>query len=85
MKDIQKNAETTRNPENFLVSAAKAIGRAAGAVASSVGADPHSDLKASVPSPTAGKLPKKSKSRLPRRQKKTLQRSQAKRESASLN
>ena len=55
--------------DTILVSAAKAIGSAAGKIASLVGAPPEGKVAAKK----TGKLPKKNKHRLPRRQKKAQQ------------
>ncbi len=61
------------NQNSLLVSAAKAIGKAAGKVAAVTGGHPKAE-----PQPTAltrkGKLTKKNKSRLPRRKKKAQKR-----------
>ena len=54
--------------ENVLVSAAKAIGSAAGKIASLAGAPP--EARSPAKSTKVGKLPKKQGHRLPRRQKK---------------
>jgi hypothetical protein len=67
-----KKPTTPQEPEeNALVSAAKAIGTAAGKVASLAGVAPHAE-----PTPKGkkvGKLLKKDGKRLPRRQKKAAQ------------
>jgi hypothetical protein len=52
-----------------LVDAAKAIGTAAGKIASLLGVKPEPKP---ARKPAAGKLPKKNKDRLPRKEKKTL-------------
>jgi hypothetical protein len=57
--------------DNILVSAAKAIGSAAGKIASLAGAPPEAPSAAK--STKVGKLPKKQGHRLPRRQKKAQQ------------
>ena len=59
-----------------MVNAAKAIGTAAGKVASLGKAMTAPDI-AAAPSKRPGKLPKKNKSRLPRRQKKVQQKASA--------
>jgi hypothetical protein len=60
--------------DSAVVSAAKAIGSAAGKIASMVGAGPDTP-----PKPKVGKLAKKNKSRLPRREKKAAKKAAAKR------
>ena len=57
-----------KTEDNILVSAAKAIGSAAGKIASLAGAPPEAHTAAK--SKKVGKLPKKQAHRLPRRQKK---------------
>jgi|HubBroStandDraft_1064217.scaffolds.fasta_scaffold221208_2 hypothetical protein len=57
--------------DNILVSAAKAIGSAAGKIASLAGAPP--EVRPATKSTKVGKLPKKEGHRLPRRQKKAQQ------------
>jgi len=54
--------KTEEPPDGILVTAAKAIGEAAGKVAAAVGVTP--------PKPKVPKLAKKHKTRLPRKQKK---------------
>jgi hypothetical protein len=61
--------------DNVLVSAAKAIGSAAGKIASLAGAEP--EARPAAKSTKVGKLPKKQGHRLPRRQKKALQKTSA--------
>jgi len=68
MPKKQKAAPET--DETLLVSAAKAIGAAAGKIASLAGAAPAKSEK-------KGKLPKKNKRRVPRLQKKALQKASA--------
>jgi hypothetical protein len=61
--------------ESIIVDAAKAIGSAAGKIASLAGVAPPAEEPAPPPKTAKakkGKLPKKNKSRLPRRQKKAL-------------
>jgi hypothetical protein len=62
----KKPAARPETEDNMLVTAAKAIGSAAGKIASLAGAPPQPKAKAAK----AGKLPKKNGQRLPRRQKK---------------
>jgi hypothetical protein len=71
MPKKQKNAETPE--DSMLVSAAKAVGTAAGKVARLAGAPP--DASEPSKSQKIPKLPKKSKDKLPRREKKALQKS----------
>ena len=63
--------------DNILVSAAKAIGSAAGKLASLAGAPP--EAKPAAKSRKVGKLPKKQGHRLPRRQKKAQQKASSSR------
>jgi hypothetical protein len=70
-QEKKKKKSEPEADEGVLVSAAKAIGAAAGKVAALAGA---------VPSPPKVKIPKlqpKNKTRLPRRQKKALQKAAA--------
>jgi hypothetical protein len=69
--DMPKKKETTETPdESILVTAAKAIGTAAGKVARLAGASPDSAKSQKVP-----KLSKKNKGKLPRREKKAAKKS----------
>ena len=61
------------NSEGVLVTAAKAIGRAAGKAAAVAGLGPDA---AAAPA-KKGRLPKKHKQRLPRRQKKAQKKAQS--------
>jgi hypothetical protein len=61
--------------DNVLVGAAKAIGSAAGKIASLAGVPP--EAKSTPKKARVGKLPKKEGHRLPRRQKKAQQKLQA--------
>jgi len=65
--------------EGLLKKAAKALGKAAGSVAATVGAGGEQEEKgrAAAPAKKAGKLPKKNMSRLPRKAKKMAQKKQA--------
>jgi hypothetical protein len=67
----KKPATRTETDDNVLVSAAKAIGSAAGKIASLAGATP--EARPPAKSTKVGKLPKKQGHRLPRRQKKAAQ------------
>jgi hypothetical protein len=62
----------TDHDDSLLTKAARAIGGAAGKVASTVGIGAH-DTPALAH--TRGKLPKKNKARLPRKQKKAMRKS----------
>jgi hypothetical protein len=79
MAEKQEKKKKKTEPEaeeGALVSAAKAIGAAAGKVAAMAGAA----LEPKVPSPPKVKIPKlqpKNKTRMPRRQKKALQKAAA--------
>lgn len=66
----RKKQETTTTDESVIVSAAKAIGTAAGKIASLAGVSAPAE-------PKRGKLPPKNKARLPRRQKKAKQKLEA--------
>jgi hypothetical protein len=66
MSDNQQNMQSTKGTKDVLIAAAKAIGTAAGTVASVAGV--HGETAAAARAP--GRLPKKNKSRLPRRVKK---------------
>ena len=70
----QPSAEQVHN-ETTVVSAAKAIGTAAGKIATLVGATP--EPPSAPKSRKQGKLPEKHKARLPRRQKKAQQKTRA--------
>ena len=74
----KKPATPPEADDNILVSAAKAIGSAAGKIASLTGAQPKTPAK-----PKVGKLPKKQKPRLPRRQKKAQKKMSAAGKSAT--
>jgi cyclic lactone autoinducer peptide len=65
MSNVKKDTKST---DGVLVTAAKAIGKAAGTVASSVGV--HEPAVPTKKKAKVGKLPPKNKSRLPRKQKK---------------
>jgi hypothetical protein len=67
----KKPTASKKTEDNILVSAAKAIGSAAGKLASLAGAPP--EARPPAKSTKVGKLPKKKTNRLPRRQKKALQ------------
>jgi hypothetical protein len=70
---MPKKKETAENPENnMLVSAAKAIGTAAGKIAKLAGVAPEG---APAKSQKIPKLTKKSKNKLPRREKNAAQKS----------
>ena len=71
-KTKKKNTE-----EGIFVNAAKAIGPAAGTMASFAGATP--DKPSSAKTVKKAKLPKKNKARLPRRQKKAQKKAAARR------
>jgi F420-0:gamma-glutamyl ligase len=71
MAKKKETAETL--DESVLVSAAKAIGTAAGKVAKLAGVAP--EAREPAKSQKVPKLPKKDKHRLPRREKKALQKS----------
>jgi len=68
-------APTQEGEESVLVTAAKAIGKAAGKVAVLAGAE--AEKPRTPKTPRIGKLVKKNKSRLPRRQKKAQQKATA--------
>jgi hypothetical protein len=68
MSDKQQNTQSTKGTKDVLIAAAKAIGSAAGTVASVAGV--HGETTAAAAPKASGKLPKKNKSRLPRRVKK---------------
>jgi len=70
-------AKKKSSEKNILVNAAKAIGTAAGTIASLAGVTP--DEPASAKTVKKTKLPKKNKSRLPRRQKKAQKKAAARR------
>jgi hypothetical protein len=71
---MPKKKETTETlEESILVSAAKAIGTAAGKIAHLAGVAPEAPAPAK--SRKIAKLSKKSKHKLPRREKKALQKS----------
>jgi F420-0:gamma-glutamyl ligase len=71
---MAKKKETSETPdESVLVTAAKAIGTAAGKVAKLVGVEP--EPREPAVSQKVPKLAKKEKHRLPRREKKALQKS----------
>jgi hypothetical protein len=71
-KKASSDEETPK--EGVLISAAKAIGAAAGKIAAMAGAKPPVAKKPL----RKGKLPPKNKSRLPRLEKKALKKAQAK-------
>jgi len=67
---------TDQHDESLLTKAARAIGGAAGKVASSVRIGAHD---APVPAHSPGKFPKKNQARLPRKQKKALRKAEGQR------
>jgi hypothetical protein len=69
----KKQKAPPETDETLLVSAAKAIGTAAGKIASLAGAAPAKSTK-------KGKLPKKNKRRVPRLQKKAQRKAEASRQ-----
>jgi hypothetical protein len=73
-KPKQRKKQVEPEPEGVLATAAKAIGTAAGKMASLAGVAAPTPHTVSVKIP---KLQKKDKSRLPRRQKKALQKAAA--------
>ncbi len=77
-KDSTKpeTAKKQDTDESVLVTAAKALGKAAGKVAALAGADPI-PAPATPKKPRIGKLVKKNKKRLPRREKKAQQKATA--------
>jgi len=66
----RKKQTEEHEQENVVVTAAKAVGDAAGKIAALAGATPE---RPQTPSAKKGKLQKKNGSRLPRRQKKAQQ------------
>ena len=72
----KKQVTSAKTDDSILVSAAKAIGHAAGKVARLAGATPEAPAQAK--SQKIGKLIKKNKHRLPRGEKKTLQKNSRK-------
>ena len=66
-------ADNQNTTDNILVSAAKAIGTAAGKVAKAIAVEKPAVVPASAKAPVIAKLQKKDKTRLPRRQKKAQQ------------
>ncbi len=72
----KKPKATEKSDENILISAAEAIGTAAGKTARLAGVAPDAPVPAK--SQKNAKLPKKSKHRLPRRQKKASRKSSGK-------
>lgn len=67
---MARKTKIDENDSGALITAAKAVGSAAGKIASMVGAGAPNP----APAARAGKLPKKNKQRLPRRQKKAMRR-----------
>jgi hypothetical protein len=74
---MTNDTETKKQPASLLVATARAIGGAAGRVASTVGVHPPGTTAPSSAPLKHGKFPKRMKSRLPRRQKKELRKKQA--------
>jgi hypothetical protein len=72
MSENEQNSQSQKGSEGILKTAAKAIGSAAGAVASVAGVHGESQADNQADS-NHGRLPKKNKSRLPRRAKKAQQ------------
>ena len=66
-------AKKEQQDDGALVAAAKKVGKAAGKVASAVGAGKSEGQSTPGPSLKPGKLPKKDKERLPRKEKKARQ------------
>jgi hypothetical protein len=67
---------TERKADGLLAATARVIGKAAGAVASTVGVRENIPASSTAPVSKPGKLPNRNKTRLPRRDKKALQKKQ---------
>lgn len=67
-----KDQNEKKQDDNVLVAAAKAIGAAAGTVASAVGVHEEPVHKQAAAAPARGKLAPSHKTRMPRRRKKAL-------------
>jgi hypothetical protein len=86
MTNETEKTDTDNKSQGILVATAKAIGKAAGTMASTVGHHKAPALSASAPEvqkSKRGKLPKRVKTRLPRREKKALGKAQLRSQAAS--
>jgi hypothetical protein len=72
MSDRPERTQTPKKKKGLLIAAVKAIGTAAGLVASALGVHDEATPPASAAPARKGKLAPKHKSRLPRRVKKAL-------------